>query len=896
MKKIFGFLSLLFIFVLIALFNNNIPNASASEYNVNVSTESELIEVLSDLNSESIISIVLIENIELNEKIELKGNVHIQAKELKELKLLSKAYIDLRNGVKATFTNINITKTNENNASQMFLFRNNSKQGFVYLYNCNLLIEGENDFVALNSISINGRYYLDNTNITGSRSCAKGSMYLSGTTTITNVDSDVLIYDFRGCEVIAAPNTDSFTTSDKVSLSISQKPVCWKGTPIDVQKFNVEIYYTLDGSNPVTSSTRIRYNNDNPISLIIDRQIKASVVGEGICYSIGVNEFNYDVNEDKTPGEIVSVTKSSGLETRCLTELNDEDFPEAVEVVLSDGRKIYALAKWDFSAVNIQVEGVYPVYATLITPYFVSNPNQLKGEIDVEVYYNEIEDFIFTANNPMQVGKNTNKKDYVVGEFSAKGGDETNYVYTLINNYDKFYIDGNQLKLNSQLPAGKYETEVSVQSATETATITLNLEVLDMSYEKKVVLNPYEGIDWDSVNFVSSALHNHTWFSNKEFEESEHNDVSFDSADERVAAYKALGFGAVVITEHDYVTLDYYGGNYSDSEIITLYGNEMSKKYHTLFYGLEPYYDKRGQGISVTNGIEGNIQNIAAMNGNGIVYFAHPNRSTTDEEYWYNLFNKYDVVYGMEVFNAGQAQKNYSENVWDYILTKSMPNRPIWGTASDDAHSNGAISTGWQIMLLPDEQMNTQGLYDCLKNGNSFLTTICINPETDDDIMINNVVGEIPYFTSVNVNEDKNVVTVTAENYIKLEWVSANGTVISTSPTLDLNTTYGVDKYVRCRIYGTGGMSHTQPIGIADGENLFAGEEVDDETQEISLKQIDQLVDNNQYNVEQMINTITPNNVNKTKVKKDVLGNVLVITLTVIALIGSIIVFKKKKE
>ena len=35
----------------------------------------------------------------------------------------------------------------------------------------------------------------------------------------------------------------------------------------------------------------------------------------------------------------------------------------------------------------------------------------------------------------------------------------------------------------------------------------------------KVVLNPYEGIDWDSVNFVSSALHNHTWFSNKEFEE-----------------------------------------------------------------------------------------------------------------------------------------------------------------------------------------------------------------------------------------------------------------------------------------------------------------------------------------------------------------------------------------
>lgn len=843
-KKIIIILSLIFILAFITLFNNNIHNAGASELNVNVSTESQLLEVLADSNSNSSIYITLTDNIELKQKIELNGKIEIQSEEQKEIKLLSNAYIDLRNGVNATFTNITITKTADNTAAQAVLFRDNSKQGFAYFYNCNLIIEEQTNTTALNSISINGRYYLDNTNIIGSEiSCEKGSIYLSGLTSINNVGSNVLVYDFRECEVVATPNTDNFSTEDKVTLTISQKPVFWKGTPEDIQKFNVDIYYTLDGSNPVTSSTRIRYNQNNPISLIIDRQIKATVVGEGICYSIGINEFNYDVNKDKTPGEIVSVTPTETLKIRCLSELSTKDFPEAVEIVLNDGRKIYALAKWDLSAVDMRYEGMYPVEATLTTPYFVSNPNNLKCKTYVEVYYHDIEEFTFTQNNPMQVGKNTNKKDYVVGEFSARGGDETNYVYTLYDN-DKFYIENNQLKLKKQLQAGFYDVKANVKSANKTSELTLNLEVLDMAYEKIVTLNPYDGIDWNNVNFVSSALHNHTWFSNKEFEESEHNDSSFDTADERIAAYKALGFGAVVITEHDYVTLDYHNGKFTDDSILTIYGNEMSKKYHTLYYGLEPYYDKRGQGINVTNGIEGNIQNIAAMNGNGIVYFAHPNRSTTDVEYWYNLFKKYDVVYGMEVFNAGQAKKNYSENVWDYILTNSMPQRAIWGTASDDAHSNGAISTGWQIMLLSNDQMNAQGLFDCLKNGNSFLSTICTNPETDDEIMYDAVIGDIPYFTSVVVNEEKNTVTVTAENYIKLEWVSADGKVVSTSPTLDLNATYGIDKYVRCRIYGTGGMSHTQPIGISDGSNLYAGE-TDEDINEPTISTPEQNEDTN---------------------------------------------------
>ena len=45
----------------------------------------------------------------------LDAIIKIQAEEAKEIKLLPSAYIDLRNGVKATFVNINIIKSESYN-------------------------------------------------------------------------------------------------------------------------------------------------------------------------------------------------------------------------------------------------------------------------------------------------------------------------------------------------------------------------------------------------------------------------------------------------------------------------------------------------------------------------------------------------------------------------------------------------------------------------------------------------------------------------------------------------------------------------------------------------------------------------------------------------------------
>jgi hypothetical protein len=245
------------------------------------------------------------------------------------------------------------------------------------------------------------------------------------------------------------------------------------------------------------------------------------------------------------------------------------------------------------------------------------------------------------------------------------------------------------------------------------------------------------------------------------------------------------------------------------------------------------YYDKKGQGSSVSNGMEGNLRNIQEIE-NSLVYFAHPNRSNTDPEYWFNLFNKYDNIYGIEVFNAGQALRNYSEHIWDYILTKSMPNRPIYGSASDDAHSNGAAGTGLTILLLDDSEMNSMGVLNALKNGNSFLGSICINPETDDDIMWEDIKGPVPEIKRIDVNIEDATITVQATNYHTIEWVSANGQVVATGETINLNDCYGVEKYIRVRIYGENGMIHSQPFGLEFGDEYYEGnieDEKPDETE-----------------------------------------------------------------
>lgn len=792
-----------------------------------VSTYQELKTALSDITAESDVRITVTNSIaDITEPLVIRGKTEIIASVPVTLTLES-TFIDIKNGSEAIFRDLNIVQHNSGgSASQAVLFRDNLKQGNAYFYHCNITAESS---AVLKSSSVNGRFFLDDTTVTGGEySFYKGSMFLSGTTTFSSqVEATTFVYDFRNSEVLASPDPESFQTSDRVTLSVNQKPEYYRGSNTETEKLDMKVYYTFDESDPLTSATRMEFTQ--PFSLIVDRKVKAVMVSKlyDNIYSGKIYEFTYDVNPDKTPGTLQSVETFPEISLRCQSKISDMTLPEAVNITLADGRNLYALVSWDTSKFNTAAEGTFVLEGELDLPYFVSDSKNLKALYPVKVYYNEIEDFAFTQYKPMQEGKNTAYTGYHVGYFTARGGNESSYQFSFVNDdngadNDRFVLEDDTLFIKKSLPAGDYYIHVKAESGNKTADLTLTLTVLGKGKVVKVISNPYANINWDTVNFVKTATHNHTFYSNGSFEESEWKDSAFDTVDERVQRYKDMGYGAVIITDHDYVALEKVGGNYTDSGILKIYGNEMSKAYHTLYYGFGPYYDNKGAGTSVSNGMEGNIKNIQNME-DGIVYFAHPNRSSTDKDYWLNLFNKYSVVYGMEVFNAGQAKVNYSEDIWDYILTKSMPDRPIYGSGSDDAHSNSAAGTGWTVLLLRDEEMNSEGIMNALKNGNSFIGSICVDPETDDGIMWDTVKGPVPQIQRINVDNEKGTITVTASDYYTIEWVSSDGKVVGTGETIDLNANYGISKYIRVRIYGDNGMIHSQPFGLAFGEEDYEG-------------------------------------------------------------------------
>jgi hypothetical protein len=800
----------------------------------NITTFNEFKTVLVKLDSNSNIVININNNLTIKENIELRGKVKIKGLTKIEL-LLENAYIDIKNGTDATFENLNIIQNNSlQTISSAILYRDNSRQGSAYFYDCNITTNSQS---VLKSTSINGRYFLNNTNlIGGDYSIHKGSLFISGASSYNSkIEATTMVYDFRNSKIIPSPNTDSFPSNAKASLSVDQKPVYFRGNNDETEKLDMDVYYTLDGTNPLYSTSRKLFNSD--ISLIVDRKIKAVMVSKlfSNIYSSELFEFTYDVNLDKSKGDLKSVETLDEVSIRCKTPVSELTLPEAILVTLNDGRSLYALVDWELSMFEATTEGSFELVGNLTLPYFVNNPNNLKAVLKINVFYNDIEDFDLNQYNVMQEGKNTAFKGYKVGNFTAVGGDEENYSFSFIDDINgtdnsRFEIIDDELIIKNSLKAGAYTINVQVNSASKKYQKVFELTVLEKGKVVVVVSNPYSNIDWSTINFVKTATHNHTYYSNGSFEKSEWSDSAFDTVDERVQRYVDIGYGAVIITEHDYVALDEVNGKYSNDNILKIYGNELSKRYHTLYYGLSAYYDNKGKGTSVTNGIDGNIEKIKELDS-GFVYFAHPNRSSTDKDYWLNLFNKHDNIYGIEVFNAGQALANYSEDIWDYILSNSMPNRPIYGTASDDAHSNGSAGTGWTTLLLSESEMNDEGVLNALKNGNSFMGSICVNPKTDDDIMWDSVKGPVPEIKRIQVDNEKATIKVEATNFNTIEWVSLDGKVVATGDTISLNDSYGVENYIRVRIYGDNGMIHSQPFGLEFTEEYYDGiaEDIDEE-------------------------------------------------------------------
>ncbi len=230
-----------------------------------------------------------------------------------------------------------------------------------------------------------------------------------------------------------------------------------------------------------------------------------------------------------------------------------------------------------------------------------------------------------------------------------------------------------------------------------------------------------------------------------------------------------------------------------------------------------------------------------ADKANGLSFINHPgdwlhsNRGRAivndpkNVHYFSDIILKYDSCLGMEVFNERNHVTPYDRELWDNILIECLPyGKKVIGFSNNDAHYYSHIDSSYSVFMM--EENNVENIKKTMRNGAFFCVTRelrkdeKIGPAEDMDVRYSEI--PVPAFTEISVDGHK--VTVKAENCNKIQWI-ANGNVVAsrsveqsadeTEYVIDLDTIEGAGDflYIRCELFGEGGITLSQALVIDKG-------------------------------------------------------------------------------
>lgn len=328
------------------------------------------------------------------------------------------------------------------------------------------------------------------------------------------------------------------------------------------------------------------------------------------------------------------------------------------------------------------------------------------------------------------------------------------------------------------------------------------------------ISNPYASVDWENHEVYKANLHTHT--SRK---------GGKHSPQDVVDSYHKLGYKILSITDHDFVTypwesfsemtasqesfemvqnsellpeaLDYENRSPDELNMFAIQGNEVSSPHHIGSFFSD--YEDRSRDEKET------MEKIAKKNG--LVIFNHPGRYTlkNPEKYninWYvDFFKQYEFITGLEVYNQGDRYSN-DRILWDSILVKTMPQRPVWGYSNDDFHDGvRKLGRNWNLFILPE--LSESAIRTGMKKGN-FLYVYAIEGHSGP---------KTPEIKSITTNNRKGIIKIECIGQDSIRWISA-GNIIARGSELILSNVSDISTYVRAEIFGPGSVTGTQPFGI----------------------------------------------------------------------------------
>lgn len=324
---------------------------------------------------------------------------------------------------------------------------------------------------------------------------------------------------------------------------------------------------------------------------------------------------------------------------------------------------------------------------------------------------------------------------------------------------------------------------------------------------KVLTLNPYENIDWTCINRNKANFHTHT-----------KNSDGLLSPHEVVDLYHNAGYKILAITDHNQITYPWTGFSFMDTSwhdrdplqlgMLDVEGVEWSSAHHTgSFMPATPGFD--------TSFIQA-LDTMSFYNGWGIIN--HPGRYwSIDSVYlpnqefsvdWYeSLFQNYPVLKGLEVFNQGDKHSN-DKILWDELLGRLMPSRPVWGFSNDDMHAASQLFRNYNILLMPS--LSHSELRNSLNSGAFWFS---YEPSGSGNALS-------PHPDSITVSRFQHTIVIHAGNLDSIHWISGitgsasqrSSRILATGDTFYWNNFH--EPYIRATLFNSSGITFTQAFGF----------------------------------------------------------------------------------
>ena len=586
-----------------------------------------------------------------------------------------------------------------------------------------------------------------------------------------------------------------------------------KEIPVDSKKYSY--YWNLnsgsqcDGELLMASPKDIGFKNTR--STISWQRV--AVFADGSYEQSAASSTNFKVNG-------VTMTVGSNYELSAEVSLTDSKTISVHYGSVNSGSDMGELVSTTVSDDCLKAKVVYSYLTNRLTV-----TETAWGSSDIDLEYFKVEPAVVHPGTPVKmIVKIANKNGYNVN-FRMNHNNQPSSAIALSqgSNGEEYYLIN-----NPELGIYGFYLDIELNGTTSKAHRAVYVKVVEgANYEPHIYENPYAHIDWATINQYKSNMHTHTTQSNDAIDE-------FSTANV-VDKYHAAGYKILALTDHDYNPYPWQlfpqymsGVPARDPEalgMLAVPGNELSKdntnsweertggqfNHHNDFFT-----GRQGQEFA---SLQESYAYTYALGGMQIInhpgqYWSIDNTySETDKNGpgWHATnFKTFPSLVGLEVYNQGDRRAN-DRILWDQILERTMPERPVFGYSGDDTHNNEQLFRNYNMMLM--EELTTEELKDAMRKGESYF---CYEPKGSGE-------GKAPRITDIVVDETKK--TITIETNGTVSWIYGTD-MTSSSASSTRSSVVGIGNtfcyegyqgaYVRAFITNAYGETCTQPFGFTD--------------------------------------------------------------------------------